>query len=163
MDDKEQLWNCNETPCDAYLVKSDPSYPLTFKLTLDRKYTYLCGRGKITIKDKKVGYQFGMKDTVDVYLPFLHGGSIESEGAAQALGWLARTKEDIDKAVPALIEALKDKQMEVRRNAAEALGRIGDIRAIEALSALIDPQKERDDWVRDVAKESLELIKSKNK
>jgi HEAT repeat protein len=102
-----------------------------------------------------------MKDTVDIYLPFFHGNAIERQGATQTLGWLTRTKEDMDKAVPLLIGLLKDQEMEVRRDAAEALGRIGDQRAMEALVPLTDLQIEKDDWVRDVAKESLELIKAK--
>jgi len=78
------------------------------------------------------------------------------------LGWLARTDQDKEKSVLALIQALKDNVMEVRRNAAEALGRIGDARAVEVLRVLTNPEKEKEDWVRSVAEESLGLIRVKN-
>ncbi len=102
------------------------------------------------------------KDTVEIQLPRLKSkDQLECEGAAQALGWLAKTKEDIDKAVPVLIAALKDGAMEVRRNAAESLGRIGDSRSIDALTTWIGLQREKDDWVREVAEEQIELIRMK--
>jgi hypothetical protein len=140
---EDQRWYCGKDPTRephlSYVIRSDAHYPLTFKLSLDRKYTYLCGRGTVADDDdsSKGGYRFGMADTVDVYLPFMHGGPLEREGATQALGWLARTKGDIDKVIPALLNALKDGEMTVRRDAAEALGRIADPSATNALTALM--------------------------
>jgi HEAT repeat protein len=81
---------------------------------------------------------------------------LDREGAAQALGWLTKTKEDKDKAVPALIGALTDGAMEVRRDSAESLGRIGDSRAREMLEKVAKDDK--DAQVGPVAEESLGLI-----
>jgi HEAT repeat protein len=46
-----------------------------------------------------------------------------------------------EKAIPALIEALKDDNVSVRRHAAGALGKIGDERAIKPLLAAMDDEK----------------------
>jgi len=141
---------------EGYLIESDSEYPLVFKIVKDKGYTYLCGRGTITDKDGKT-YKLGYNDTVDKWLPLLKSDDqLDREGATQALGWLAKTKEDKDKAVPALISALSDNAMEVRRDSAESLGRIGDLRAKETLEKIAKDDK--DDWVREVAEESLGLI-----
>ena len=134
----------------------DYAYPLVFKMVKDLGYAYLCGRGTVTTKDGKT-YRLGYEDTVNTWLPRLKpGDQLDREGAAQALGWLAKMKEDKDKAAPALIEALTDEAMEVRRDAAEALGRIGDPHAIDALNKAL--KEDKDDWVREVAEESIGLI-----
>jgi hypothetical protein len=44
---------------------------------------------------------------------------------------VAKTQQDKDKAVCALVTALKNKAMKVRHDAAEALRRIGDARAMK--------------------------------
>ena len=143
----------------GYKLTSDRDYPLVFKMVKNSGYTYLCGRGTVTDKDGKT-YKLGYDDTVDKWLPLLKSDDqLDREGATQALGWLAKTKEDKDKAVPALIEALSDNAMEVRRDSAEALGRIGDSRAKESLEKVAKDDK--DDWVREVAEESVGLIEVK--
>lgn len=134
---------------------SDASYPLTFKLIKDVGYAYLCGRGTVTMKVDET-YSLGDNDTVDSWLPRLSSeDQLDREGAAQALGWLATTEQDKNIAVPALIQALQDEAMQVRRNAAEALGKLGDQRAADPLGeALNDPNR----WVAEVAAEALEQI-----
>jgi len=140
----------------AWRFESDPQYPLTFKLTKANGYVYLCGRGTITTS-KGTLHRFGSTDSVNTWLPLVTSTSqLDREGAAQALGWLTKTRQDREKAVPALVTALKDKAIEVRRDAAEALGRIGDPRAIEALTLML---RDESDWVRDVAQESLGLVR----
>ncbi len=58
-------------------------------------------------------------------------------------------------ALPALIEALKDKDSEVRRAAAEALGKIG---GPQALPALTEALKDEVRWVRRAAVEALAAV-----
>jgi HEAT repeat protein len=132
---------------------SDPQYPLTFKLVKGLGYVYLSGRGTITTEDGKA-VSLGAQDTIETWLPKLTSAvQIQREGAAQALGWLAKTPEEKEKAVTALIPALKDPAMPVRRDAAEALGKLGDARATAPLYELLtDP----DAWVGKVATEALQ-------
>lgn len=145
------------TGAAGWSFQSDEEYPLTFK-QMKEGGVYLCGRGTITTPTGEV-YRFGQNHAVDQWLPLMKSTSqLDREGAAQALGWLAKTQRDRDKTVSALVTALKDKAMEVRRDAAEALGRIGDARAMEPLTFML---KDESGWVRDVAKESLGLIRAK--
>jgi HEAT repeat protein len=126
----------------------------------DHGYTYICGCGTVTDRRDDKIFRLGYGDSVDKWLPLMKSSDqLDREGAAQALGWLAKTKEDKDKAVPVLIEALSDNAMEVRRDSAESLGRIGDSRAKESLEKIAKGDK--DDWVREVAEESVGLIEVK--
>jgi len=59
--------------------------------------------------------------------------------------------------VEPLITGLKDKYPQVRNNAALALGKIGDNRAISALANI--EQEDSDESVRNTAKQALEAIK----
>ena len=68
-------------------------------------------------------------------------------GAAEALGEIGDTR-----AVEPLIQALKDKDYDVRRHAAEALGEIGDTRAV---GPLLQALKDKDDAVRRYGAEAL--------
>ena len=145
----------------GHTFESDDAYPLTLKFIKERGYVYLCGRGTVTMPDGKT-HRLGYNDTVDTWLPRLKSEDLlDREGAAQALGYLTKTEEK-RKVVPALIGALKDKAMEVRRNAAEALGRLQDERATEALVPLLK-DREAEWWVADVAAESLCRIGKKLK
>ena len=58
-----------------------------------------------------------------------------------------------------VIQALGDPAFEVRRNAAEALGKIGGARAVQPLTSRVDETVEMDDWFREVAAEPLNAIK----
>ena len=58
------------------------------------------------------------------------------------------------------IEALKDKDVNVRREAAEALGELGE-KAVKAVPALTQALKDKDEKVRKAAKEALEKIQKK--
>jgi len=62
------------------------------------------------------------------------------------------------KAIPALIEALSDEDMEVRWNSARALGRIGPA-AEAAVPALIEASKDKHRDVRYAAADALERIR----
>jgi len=62
-------------------------------------------------------------------------------------------------AVESLIEVLNDRENIARQVAAEALGRIGDKRAVEALAQVM--RTDGNDDVRKAAKEALEKIKAK--
>ncbi len=130
-------------------------------LVKQKGLVYLFGKGTVVTKDGKV-HRLGYADTIEIWLARIKSADqLDREGATQALSWLVKTKEEKEKVVPALAKALKDKAMEVRRNAAEALGRVGDPSAISALNSLIEGDK--NEWVRSVAKESLAIIKIEKK
>ena len=138
-----------------WLLDSDPAYPLTFKAVASEGYVRLCGRGKVARRDQQP-VRLGDGETVGTWLPGLQSpDQLEREGAAQAIGWLARAQEDVAAVLPALTKALADPAMEVRRNAAEALGRIGDPTAVAALRAA---QEDSSAWVVQVAEEAAERI-----
>jgi hypothetical protein len=140
----------------GYTFESDPSFPLHFKLVRDVGYVYLCGRGTVTTK-KGGKHTLGQNQELLRFIDDLKAEEqLSREAAAESLGWLAVTREDIDQALPALLSALKDDAMEVRRNAAAALGRIGDPRAQEGLSAAA---QDEDEWVREVIVDALNRIK----
>jgi len=139
------------------IFDSDPSFPLHFKFVQDVGYVHLCGRGTVTTpqgQKHSLGYDYEVSDSL---LALAAGDQLAREAASEALGWLAKTKSQKDKAVPALINALRDDAMEVRRNAAASLGRIGDSRAREALKAT---SNDEDEWVRDVAADALKKLEA---
>ena len=159
-DDATHVFTGRAEPYDGWVFDGDPQYPLTFKKIRGLGWVYVCGRGTLTTGDAQP-HRLGCDDTLDTWLPRLTSDDpLDREGAAQALGWLAKTQTETDQAVPALTAALTDDAMEVRRNAAEALGRIGDARGLDALTARSTAEK--DDWVRDVVEESLGLIRVRN-
>jgi cyclophilin family peptidyl-prolyl cis-trans isomerase/HEAT repeat protein len=69
--------------------------------------------------------------------------STDADIRAQAANALARLRQPIDGAVPALIEALNDGDADVRANAARALGASKDARAVEPLVGLLDDKNDR--------------------
>lgn len=139
----------------GFTFDSDPSFPLHFKLVQDVGYVYLCGRGTVTTPEGQE-YSLGEVQKIsDLILDLAAEDQLTREAASEALGWLAKTESEIDKAVPALIKALKDDAMEVRRNTAAALGRIGDVRAREALKAALEDE---DEWVREVVAGALKEL-----
>lgn len=143
----------------GYAFESDPYYPLTFKLVRNVGLVYLCGRGSLTTQSGEV-YDLGFEDTIDTWIPLVNAlEPVHRERAIQALGWLAKTDSEKEIVLPILLNALSDSSMPVRRNAAEALGRIGSVDAIEALTLLADEQTETDAWVRAVALEALAKLK----
>jgi len=143
-------------------VESSDTYPLTIKLLEDGRCAYVCGRGTVKTKSGET-HRLGYDDTIETWLPRLRStNQLDREGAAQALGWLAKEAAERDKAIHALLQALDDRAMAVRRNACESLGRIGDVRAVDALSKLADAEREKEEWVRDAAEESLGLIQVKS-
>jgi hypothetical protein len=154
----EQVFRGEVTLSPIHTLNSDQDYSLTFKLLKNVGLTYLCGRGTVTTKAGTT--RLGYEDTVDTWLPRLAAEDVfRREAAAQALGALAKTTPDAARVVPKMIQALGDPAFEVRRNAAEALGKIGDARAVQALSSRVDEAVGRDDWVREVAAEALNTIK----
>jgi HEAT repeat protein len=58
-----------------------------------------------------------------------------------------------DDALDKLIENLEDEDADVRRAAAQALGKIGDVRAVEPLITALE-----NEYVRDAAKEALRKL-----
>jgi HEAT repeat protein len=74
-----------------------------------------------------------------------------------AVRLLQHRKGDAAQAVPALIEALKDKANDVRWSAAIGLGYYGE-QAREAIPALQEAQKDRDARVREAARVALSRI-----
>jgi len=143
----------------GYQLASDPEYPLVFKMIKDSGYTYIYGRGTVITTDGKI-QRLGYEDTVDTWLPRLKSDDqLDREAAVQALGWLTKAKEDNDKVMPALIKALEDNSIEVRRDVAETFGRISDSRVIELLNRVA--KEDKDAGIRNVAEESLGLIEVK--
>lgn len=139
----------------GFTFESDPSFPLHFKLVQNKGYVYLCGRGTVTTpqgKNLSLGESQGIGDFVR---NLQTQDQLGREAAAEALGWLARAENERDEAVPALVEALKDDAMEVRRNAAAALGRIGDPRAREGLQGIVE---DPDEWVRQVVADAIKKL-----
>ncbi len=137
------------------IFDSDPSFPLHFKLVQDVGYVHLCGRGTVTTPD---GCKYSLKQVQefgDLVRDLSAEDQLVREVAAEALGWLAKTESEIDKAVPALVYALKDDAMEVRRNSAAALWKIGDRRAREGLRAAL---QDEDEWVREVVADALKKV-----
>jgi hypothetical protein len=137
--------------------ESDPAFPLHFKLIEDVGYVHVCGRGPVTTPEGRT-YPLGQEKALSQFLEDLTArDQLAQEAASEALGWLARTRSEIDKALPALVSALKNDAMEVRRNAAASLRRIGDERAVEGLRAAL--QDEKDEWVRDVMTDALKKLR----
>lgn len=136
--------------------ESDPAFPLHFKIVQDVGYVYLCGRGTVTTPDGE-RYSLGREGSFSRFLHDLTAeNQMDREAASEALGRLARTQGQKDKAVPALVSALKDDAMEVRRNAAASLDKIGDSRALEGLRAAL--AAETDEWVREVMAHAVKMI-----
>jgi cyclophilin family peptidyl-prolyl cis-trans isomerase/HEAT repeat protein len=69
--------------------------------------------------------------------------SNDAEIRAQAANALARLRQPVEGAVPALIEALNDADADVRANAARALGASKDARAVEPLVRLLGDKNDR--------------------
>jgi HEAT repeat protein len=79
----------------------------------------------------------------------------------KAVRVLPQRKGDAAKVVPALIEALKDKESDVRWSAAIGLGYFGD-QAKDAIPALQEAQRDRDARVREAAGVALSRIDPTN-
>jgi hypothetical protein len=139
----------------GYRFESDPAFPLHFKYVDQVGYVHLCGRGTVTTP-QGVSHRLNTQDSLDKVLEWLKStDQLTREAACTTMGYLTIQPQDKDKVVPALAEALKDSAMEVRRNAAEALGRIRDPRALDALKATAADQ---DDWVREVAADAVRKV-----
>jgi hypothetical protein len=142
----------------GFTFDSDPLFPLHFKLVQDVGYVHVCGRGTVTTPEGRK-HSLGDVGNIDDFVQGLTGeDQLAREAAAEALGWLAKTESEIDKAVPALIKALEDDAMEVRRNSAAALRKIGDLRAQAALKAAL---QDKDEWARDVIADALKKLDQK--
>ena len=77
-----------------------------------------------------------------------------------AVRLLSQRKGDAAQSVPALVEALKDKENDIRWSAAIGLGRLGES-AKEAIPALETARRDRDAWVREAAGVALSRIDPK--
>lgn len=138
-------------------IESDPSYPVTFKMT-SKGWTLMYGHGKVKPSGASV-IEVGQQDNFEIWLPLLkHSDQLAREAAASALGWLGAKSSEVDTVVATgLIATLEDTTWEVRRNAAEALGKLKYKNAAEALNKLLS-EKGNDGWVSAVAKEALTRI-----
>jgi len=150
----------------SFIIKSDPKYPLTFKIIPSGSYMYLCGRGILISENDLKAYLFGINDRVEHWILILDNPDpIRRQGAVQALGWLGQKNQQA--VVGALTNALVDPDMDVRRDAAEALGRLGSIKSTETLKTAIEAlkaaTKDSDEWAASVAKEVLLKITSNDK
>ena len=143
---------------EGFTFESDTSFPLHFKLVQKKGYVYLCGRGTVTTPKGKKHSLGETKQVSDFVLDLQAQDQLGREAATEALGWLVKAENERDEAVPALIKALKDDAMEVRRNAAAALGKIGDPRAREGLEAALQDQ---DEWVRQVVADALKKLENR--
>jgi|GEM_PF-6616504 len=141
--------------------KSDPDYPLTFKVVKDSGYVYLCGSGTVKVKtgEQRV---LGQKDTVDFWIKrSLSENELQREAAAQALGYLAikASLDERNRARKALLILLGDSQYQVRRNAVEAFVRLGSSTDIPILQKMSDQDK--NEWVKDCANWAVAQLKNK--
>jgi HEAT repeat protein len=140
----------------GYTFVSDDRYPLMFKVIKEKGYVYLCGGGTVITPDGKE-LKFGIEDSIDKWiLRITAQDQLEREAAVFAVGWLSQSLEDEQKVLSVLIDALDDTSWEVRRNAAEALGRLKNGEAVGLLQKTLE--SDTDGWVRLVAKESIGLI-----
>jgi hypothetical protein len=115
------------------MIQSNADYPLTFKMT-DMGWTLMSGRGEITPAGQPT-IAVGHDDRVATWVPRLQSDDqLLREAAAQALGWLAAQEDEQarETAAAALVNALNDPAWEVRRDAAEALGKLGVVSTVEA-------------------------------
>ena len=150
----------NTVSFGGYTFESDPSFPLHFKYVKDVGYVHLCGRGDVATPEGR-RYTLGENKGIDDFVTEITAeDQLTREGASEALGWLVKTKPARDKAVPFLLKALEDEAMEVRRNAASSLGRIGDSRAEDGLTRAL---RDKDDWVKEVVAFALKQIEEGNK
>jgi HEAT repeat protein len=83
--------------------------------------------------------------------------SPEEKDRLIAVRLLPQKKRDAAKVVPAMIEALKDRDADVRHSAAIGLGYFGD-QAKDAIPALQAAQKDRDARVREAATIAISRI-----
>jgi len=159
----EHMFIRPETKFMDAVYDSNAEYPLVLKLMKGRGHVYLCGRGKVTTATGKV-YEFGKEDTFASRLESLKSeNTLVRQGSALALGWLARSEEEKNTAVTALMGVLKDPVPEVRRNAAESLGRLKATKSLESLLALTKTYQENDSRVRLMAEMAIKRIKGELK
>src|SRR5262249_2620105 len=83
--------------------------------------------------------------------------STEERARTIAVRHLEQRKGDSEQVVPALIEALKDKESDIRWSAAVGLGYFGE-KARDAIPALQEAQRDRDARVREGATVALSRI-----
>jgi hypothetical protein len=141
-------------------INSDKNYPLTFKVVKDRGYVRLCGKGTIA-RMAGQARSVGKYDTVKLWVKeATSADQLRREGAAQALGYLAAeaSTEEKGSAVAVLSALLSDPVYEVRRNATEALGKIGGAVAVSELKRIAEKDPNED--VKQCAKWALETAQT---
>lgn len=152
----EHIYVGRVEPGLGYVFDSDPAYPLTFRVMRLQGYVYLCGRGTVTAPDG-TQYRLGYRDSVEAWAGVIHSGDfLRAEGAAQALGYLAKTPEEKRTAMVALVSMARHPVMQVRRNAIEALGRLGAVEARQDVERALNDESE---WVQAVAREVLTKLR----
>ncbi len=137
------------------VVRSNPAFPLTFKLIKGRGYIHMCGEGTIKDPDGKV-HNLGPGSLDEWIRGLRNADSTVREGSALALGWVGKGKKSV---IQALLEALKDQAPLARRSAIEALGRLADPSALDSLNSL----KVDHSWTEETAEWSKEQIQKASK
>jgi hypothetical protein len=138
---------------------SDAGYPITFKFVSSLGYVYMCGRGEL-VSPSGNEHLVGREDSVEAWLPLLAGDDkLKRERAAQALGYMTQRQSPVYQQVVRVLEekAAHDDQAVVRRNSAQALGRIG---AFESLATLTSASADPDEMVRMAASAAVRRLRS---
>ena len=129
--------------------------PLRFKLIKEKGYRYLCGKGKVICPDG-TKLQFSGETFESCAKELQSTEQLSREAAATSLGRICKSTKEKKEGVDLLSNALRDKSWEVRRNAAESLGLIGDDRILMSIQTFV--KEEKNETVNATAKEAIELI-----
>ncbi|HEY1859881.1 MAG TPA: HEAT repeat domain-containing protein [Gemmataceae bacterium] len=99
----------------------------------------------------------GKEKSTDELIADLKSPTAQDGDRIKAVRLLPQRKGDAAQIVPALVEALKDKESDIRWSAAIGLGYFGE-QAKEAIAALQTAQRDRDARVREAAGVALSRI-----
>ena len=121
-------------------------------------------QGENLDNQKVAAYELGERraaEAVPILCPLLEDSERDVNLRLNACGALGKicappppSKAAVDQALASLIKALRDKERFVPQTAAEALGKIGDARAVNPLTELLDDEK-KDDYTRVSAVKAL--------
>jgi len=128
-----------------------------FAVVGDLGLVYLHGQGDVRLpkmdKPHRLGYDSNDADSLRL---LRSEDQLDRAGAAQALGWTAARGTDKDRIASALIAVLANRAAGVRRDAADALGRIGARAALEPLKQAA--AKEQDEWAKAAMQEAARKL-----
>jgi hypothetical protein len=138
------------------IVNSDKDFPAILKIQDNGEVVWLAGKGIVQPKDGFPAIQSCSTDIQDYLTLTKSSAPMDREEAAYSLGVLARPLSDRSRVIDALKKLLKDSDEFVRLTAAESIGLLGDRTALPALQEVAD--KDRSEWVRQVAREAIESV-----